>query len=220
MDVEFVRSGAVAVDVGKLTIFGRPLQADIRDAVHDAVFVPQYRSPTVAEVYTTIYRLTHSNAEARLRQLQAAMARHSDEGALPLPAGTHLLAPLGAPRGINSTLNGIEVVTGMYPWLFPVAGTQIIDDKFAEIEAHPDWLMLLPDNKPQVCVTDYNEQRRLLRRLLFAPYLPQPRRKVTVAKPFCDYINANYVLTSYASPLRHSFIWVRKAPHNPLTPPI
>jgi hypothetical protein len=191
---------------GKFTLYKGTIQIQ----VHDAVFGKQYYSPEVDKVYTTIYKLTHRNAQARLDQLRASLAKDADPNAPHLPSQAHLLAPLGVQRRLTPPPDGIEIVTGRYPWLFPMTSAAPIQEKIAEIEAHPDWPLLLPSRRPQVCVFDPNEERTSLRKFLLAPYLPPPRHTLDAGKPFCDYLNAHYIPSSYASPVPQSFVWVRK----------
>ena len=51
---------------GKFTLYKGMIQTQ----VHVAVFGKQYYSPEVDKVYTTIYKLTHRNAQARLDRIQ------------------------------------------------------------------------------------------------------------------------------------------------------
>jgi hypothetical protein len=192
---------------GKFTLIKGTIQAQ----VHEAVFGTQYYSPEVDKVYTAIYKLTRRNAQARLDQLRTSLARNSDPNAPHLPSQTHLLAPFGVQRRLTPPPDGIEIVTGRYPWLFPMTSTALIQEKIAEIETHPDWPLLLWSRSPQVCVSDPDEERKSLRKFLLAPYLPPPRHTVDAGKPLCDYLNAHYIPSSYASPAPHSFVWMRKS---------
>jgi hypothetical protein len=191
---------------GKFTL----IKGTIQNQVHEAVFGTQYYSPEVDKVYTAIYKLTRRNAQARLDQLRTSLARNSDPNAPHLPSQTHLLAPFGVQRRLTPPPDGIEIVTGRYPWLFPMTSTALIQEKIAEIETHQDWPLLLWSRSPQVCVSDPDEERKSLRIFLLAPYLPPPRHTIDAAKPLCDYLNAHYIPSSYASPVPHSFVWVRK----------
>ena len=191
---------------GKFTLYKGTFQTQ----VHVAVFGKQYYSPEVDKVYTTIYKLTRRNAQARLDQLRTSLARYSDPNAPHLPSHAHLLAPFGVQRRLTPPPDGIQIVTGRYPWLFPMTSTAPIQQKIAEMEAHPDWPLLLPSLGPQRCVFDPNEERNSLRKFLLAPYLPPPRHTLDAGKPLCDYLNANYIPSSYASPVPQSFVWVRK----------
>ena len=192
---------------GKFTLYKGTLQIQ----VHDAVFHKQYYSPEVDKVYTTIYKLTHRNAQARLDRIRATINQNSDRNVIPLPPRTHLLAPLGVQRRLTPPADGIEIVTGRYSGFFPIGSIPAIQKKIVEIESHPDWPILLPSLGPQRCVFDPNEERNTLRKYLLAPYLPPPQHSVGAGKLFCDYLNANYIPSSYASPVPHSFVWVRKS---------
>jgi hypothetical protein len=127
-----------------------------------------------------------------------------------LPSQTHLRAPFGVQRRIEPPPNGIEIVTGRYPGLFPLTSSAVIQQKIAEIEAHPDWPLLLGSRDRQLCEVDPEDIRNSLRWLLLTPYMPQVRNTIHVAKPFCDYINARYLPSPYASPVPYGFVWLRK----------
>lgn len=187
-----------------------PIQAQLRDQIHAAVF-GSHPSPEVTKVYTVIYKLTHRNAQARLNQLRATLARDPNVKTTHLPPQTHLLAPMGVVRNIALSPNGIQIVTGRYDGFFPVTLSSGVSEKIAEIEAHPDWPLLLPSRGPLLCVSNPNEERRTLRQFLLAPYVPRPRHTVDVGQPFCDYLNAEYIPSSYSSPVLGSFLWVRRS---------
>ena len=192
---------------GKFTLYKGTIQIQ----VHEAVFGTQFYSPEVDKVYTTIYKLTHRNARLRLDQSRASLNGNSDPDAVPLPPRTRLLAPLGVQRRLTPPPDGIQIVTGRYPWLFPTTSTAPIQQKIAEMEAHTDWPLLPPSLGPQRCVFDPNEERNSLRKFLLAPYLPPPRHILDAGKPLCDYLDANYIPSSYASPVPRSLVWVRKS---------
>jgi len=191
---------------GKLTLY----KGVLRTQVHDAVFVEQYYSPEVDKVYKTIYKLTHKNAQFRLDQLRASLYQNTDRYAVPLPAHAVLLAPFGAQRRLTPLPDGIRIVTGRYPWLFPIGFPAVIPQKIAEIESHPDLPLLLHSNDTPVCEYDHSEERLGLQKFFLAPYMPPLRQSVHVGHQLCDYIKANYVVSSYASPVPHQYIWVRK----------
>ena len=191
---------------GKFTWYKGTIQIQ----VHDAVFGRQYRSPELAKLYVGLYKLTHKNADARLAQLKASLSDNEDPNARPLPHGAHLLAPLGVERRLNPPPNDVQIVTGWYPWLFPMTSTKPIKVKIAEIQQHPDWPLLLPSRGVQVCVWDPEEERRSLRRLMLTPFVPKPRAILDKGKPLCDFLNDNFVLSSYVSPVPRSFVWVRR----------
>jgi hypothetical protein len=195
----------VLATVGKFTWYKGTIQIQI----HDAVFGTQYHSPEVAKVYFKVYKLTHKNADARLDVLRSSLSEHYDGAAQHLPPGTHLLAPLGVERRLTPPPDGVQIVTGWYPWLFPMTSTAPIGVKIAEIEAHPDWPLLLPSRGPQVCAWNPEEERRSLRKLFLTPFVPRPRGVLNAGKPLCDFINANFVLSPYVSPAPRSYVWVR-----------
>ena len=191
---------------GKFSLY----KGTIQTQVHVAVFGKQYYSPEVDKVYTTIYKLTRRNAQARLDQLRATLTRDTDPNAPRLPSQAHLLAPFGFQRRLTPPPNGIEIVTGRYPWLFPMTSTAQISEKIVEIEAHPDWPLLLKSQEPQVCEYDHSTERLALQKFFLAPYMPPLRQTIHVGHQLCDYINANYVVGSYASPVADYFVWVPK----------
>lgn len=196
---------------GKYALREDNIQFQLQAQVHDAVF-GRYPSPAVTKVYTVVYRLTHRNAQARLDQLRTVLDKKPNRRAPYLPPGTHLFAPMGVLRRIAPPPDGIEIVTGRYDGFFPVTSPSAIPEKIAEIEAHPDWPLLLPPGSPQVCVFNPESERYNLRKFLLAPYLPHPRHVVYAGKPLCDYLNAHYTPSFYASPALGSVVWVRKLP--------
>jgi len=133
---------------------------------------------------TTIYKLTHRNAQARLDRIRATINQNSDRNVIPLPPRTHLLAPLGVQRRLTPPADGIEIVTGRYSGFFPIGSIPAIQKKIVEIESHPDWPILLPSLGPQRCVFDPNEERNTLRKYLLAPYLPH--RSIQSAQASCS----------------------------------
>jgi len=191
---------------GKLTLY----QGVLRTQVHDAVFVEQYHSPVVDKIYTTIYKLTHRNAQFKLDQLRASLYQNTDRYSVPLPAHAVLLAPFGVQRRLTPLPDGIRIVTGRYPWLFPIGFPAVIPQKIAEIETHPDLPLLLHSSDNPVCEYDHSEERLGLQKFFLAPYMPPLRQTIHIGQQLCDYINANYVVSSYASPVPHLFVWVRK----------
>jgi hypothetical protein len=182
----------------------------VKFQLHDSVFGSQYPSPALTRAYVAVYKLTHKNAEARLQTLRAQSMDPQQDAATPLPAGARLLAPLGAQRRLTPLPNGIEIVSGYYPWMFPMATTDAVPRKIAELNAHPGWPLILPSRDRQVCVFDADLERASLRRFLLALYVPRPRGQLTAAKPFCDFLNQHYAPSAYASPLPRSYIWVRR----------
>jgi hypothetical protein len=138
------------------------------------------------------------------------LTRDTDPNAPRLPSHAHLLAPFGVQRRLTPPSDGIEIVTGRYPWLFPMTSTAPIQEKIAEIEAHPDWPLLLKSQEPQVCEYDHSTERLELQKFLLAPYMPPLRQTIHVGHQLCDYINANYVVGSYASPVTNYYVWVPK----------
>ena len=61
---------------------------------------------------------------------------------------------------------GIQIVSGRYAGFFPVTMASAIPEKIAEIEAHPDWPLLLPSSTPPNCVVDPNDTRHVLQKFL------------------------------------------------------
>ncbi len=189
---------------GKVTL----VKSAVQSQVHDAVFGARNPSPGFTKVYTAIYKLTHRHAQSRLDQLRASFARDPEWSAPHLPANTHLLAPMGVQRRITPPPDGIQIVSGRYYAFFPVPLG--IPERIAEMEAHPDWPLLVPSQAPVSCVFDPDGERTMLRKFLLAPYIPRPRHVVDAGRPLCDYLNAHYTPGPYASPTLGSVVWVRK----------
>ena len=178
--------------------------------VQDSAFVAQNYSPRVNKAYTTVFKLIHRNAQVRLDRIRASVNQDADRNALPLPSHTVLLAPFGVQRRLTLPPDGIQVVTGRYPWLYPITSIAAIQTKISEMEAHPDWPLLLLSRGPLVCEYDHSQERLGLQKFLVALYMPPLRQTIHAVHPLCDYINASYVVSSYASPVPHLFVWVRK----------
>ena len=198
---------------GKFTLYKGTFQVQ----THEAVFGTQYYSPTVDKVYTAIYKLTHRNAQERLDRIRESVDRNTNHNAVPLPSHAILLAPFGVPRRLTPPPDGIRIVTGRYPWFFPMGNSAPIQQKIAEIEDHPGWPLLLKSQGSQVCEYDHSEERLGLQKFLLALYMPPLRQTIHVGHQLCDYINANYVASSYAAPVPFFYVWVRK--DNPAVAP-
>ena len=181
-----------------------------RDQFRAVVFHPQYYSAGLDRAYTLIYRATHKNPQSRLDQRRASAALDLRPNAPRLPSQIQLLAPFGIRRRIDSSDNPTQIITGRYPWLFPVTSTRAIDDKVAELRAHPDWPLVIPFSDKASCLEDLRELRKGLKKMLMVPYVPKPRNTVSAAAPLCDYINANYAVSDYATPELGDFIWLPK----------
>jgi hypothetical protein len=173
-------------------------------------FSNQYHSAIVEKLYTIYLRKikSESAAQRRIDELRAFMAIDPDAPQLPFQA--HLLAPLGVPRMMTPYAGDPQIVTGRYPWLFPMSSIPAMREKIAELEARPDWPLILGSNHPLSCEDDPAYLLHWLRVVLYAPYMPQARHQLNGAVPFCEYINAHYVLSTYASPVPAYHIWVRK----------
>jgi len=191
---------------GKFTSVKGTLQIQI----HDAVFVAQDYSPAIDKAYTSIYKLTHRNSQARLDRIRASINQGLDRNSMPLPSHAVLLAPFGVQRRLTPPPDGIEIITGRYPWLYPITAASTIQTKITEIAAHPDWPLLLTSQGLSICEIDPRQERRELQKFLLAPYMPPIRHSIFAVEPLCDYIGANYIASSYASPVPHYVVWLRK----------
>ena len=202
---------AVLSTYGKYNLWKTEDDGTIMMQTHEVVFGSQNPSPNIAKVYTAIYKLTHRNAQARLERLRAVLANDPDANAPQLPAQSHVFAPFGVLRRVTDPPRGIQIVSGRYDGFLPLTLASGIPEKIAEIEAHPDWPLLLPSSVAPICVLDYKYERHTLQKFLVTPFIPTPRRTVEVGKPFCDYIVDHYAVSPYASPLIGSAVWVRKS---------
>ena len=147
-------------------------------------------------------------AQRRIDELREFMSIDPDAPQLPFQA--HLLAPLGVPRMMTPYAGDPQIVTGRYPWLFPMSSTAAMYEKIAEIEAHPDWPLILGSDRPLRCGDNPEELRQFMRVVLFVPYMPQAKHQIASADPFCEYVNSRYVLSAYAAPVPAYHIWIRK----------
>jgi hypothetical protein len=173
-------------------------------------FGNQYHSAIVEKFYTLYLKKIkgESRAKQRIGELRAAM--FIDPDAPHLSPQTHLLAPLGFPRMMSPYAGDPEIITGRYPWLFPAGNKTAIQEKIAELEAHPDWPLLLQSDRPLSCDDDPEFMRHLLKVILYAPYVPRARNQVKAADPFCEFVNTHYVLSTYAAPVPSYHIWIPK----------
>jgi hypothetical protein len=182
----------------------------VEQPIQERAFSNQYHSAIVEKFYTIYLKKMkgESAGQKRIDDLRALMAIDPDSPHLPFHA--HILAPLGVRRMMKPYIGDPQIVTGRYPWLFPMSSTAAMYEKIAEIEAHSDWPLILGSTGPLSCETDSEYLRHFLRVILFAPFMPQVRHRITGAEPFCEYINSHYVLSVYAAPVPSYHIWVRK----------
>jgi hypothetical protein len=183
--------------------------------LEERAFGNQYHSAIVEKYYTIYLRKTkgESRAQQRIQELRSFM--FMDPNAPRLSPQTHILAPLGVQRMFEPYAGDPQVVTGRYPWMFPAGSTTAIQEKIAELEAHPDSPLLLQSDRPLSCEDDPEFLRHLLKIILYAPYVPHVRNQVKAVRPFCDFINTHYALSAYAAPVPSYHIWVPKGTDAP-----
>ena len=187
----------------------------IREEVMTVTFDPRVHSPAVEKAYTAFVKLTNRNPEARIAELRAQFNGKLALDAPRLPFQAHLFAPLGVERRLSPFPGDPQIVTGYYPWLSPMTSTGMVQEKISELEAHPDWPILLRFSDHVSCDSDPTALRLYIKKILFVPYMPQQRHLVEPGRPFCDYLNAHYVVSSYASPVPAYFVWVPQANNSP-----
>jgi hypothetical protein len=142
------------------------------------------------------------------RATRAATPKSSDPTSVPLAEHAHLFAPLGVQRRLTPLANDPKIVTGRYPWVFPMTSVRMIQEKIDELKVHPEWPLLLPGKRPVSCAQNPDGMREKLKQVLLAPYLPKARAPVPAAVPLCDYLNANYRQSNYQSPVPPYSVWV------------
>jgi hypothetical protein len=189
-----------------VAFYRRPIEIRLEERA----FSNQYHS-AMAEKFYTIYLKKikgESRAQRRIEELRAIL--FIDPGAPHLPFQAHLLAPLGVPGMMSPYVGDPQIVTGRYPWLFPLGNTTAVQEKIAELQARPDWPLILPSDRPLSCDDDPDYLRHFLKMILYAPYVPRARNQLKAAEPFCKFINTHYILSTYAAPVPSYHIWVRK----------
>lgn len=144
------------------------------------------------------------------RGTRTANPNSSVPTSVPLPEHANLFAPLGVQRRLTSFADNPKIVTGRYPWLFPMTSLGMIQEKIDELKVHPEWPLLLPSQRPVSCAQNPNGMREKLKQVLLAPYIPRPRAPIPAAVPLCDYLNANYRQSNYQSPVPAYSVWVPK----------
>ena len=132
------------------------------------------------------------------------------EGLHGLAPGTLVMAPFGVRRPAHAEEGGLRVFTGRYPWGLPMLNQHMTADKIAELEAHAEAPLLVPDvSDGSACRYDLARLRRRSWEDLLPFYLPRVRYAMTAEDPLCAYIKANYRLVEVSAGGANEGIWVR-----------
>jgi hypothetical protein len=180
----------------------------LRAQARTAAFGQQCHSSRAEKIYIKFIRWTKSPdaAAARINQLRADEAREVEPDASHLPSGTRLFAPMGIERRIGPFQDDPDIVSGRYP-VFPfITAPAFVDEKIAELKSYSDWPILLSAHLN--CEIDPAGLRQGVKRVLFVPYMPVGKHQVSVAMPFCEYVHAHYIQSTFFSPVPGSSIWV------------
>ena len=133
--------------------------------------------------------------QARLAQLDAdaiSAAKHQPD-LFSLAPGTMVIAPFGIDRPAHLEVAALRIFTGRYPWLLPMLNANVTSDKIAELKAHPDLPLLIPDvSDGSECRYDPQQLRQHTWQNFLPLYIPAIRHPMTSAEPLCTHINANY----------------------------
>jgi hypothetical protein len=169
-------------------------------------------SPEVEKLYTKFIQLTNPGDRARIRidalRSTEIAVRQIVPGAPELPAGERLLSPMGADRRIEPFPRGIQILSGFYFTLPAIIPPAIVEERISELRAHPDWSLVLPLTPG--CVVDPKGLHDAVARQFWVRFAPAAKRGLTVAKPFCDYVLAQYDPGIYKSPVPGYKVWTPK----------
>jgi hypothetical protein len=121
------------------------------------------------------------------------------------------LAPFGyKPNGIGSYMSD-RIDYGHFEGFENANTSDAINQKLAEVRNHPEEALLLPDHFERNCQVDPMGSRVLLSVLYTFPYFGKVAHPVSIQKPYCDYILANY--SQQQPPALQNFdygLWVAK----------
>ncbi len=131
-----------------------------------------------------------------------------NEGRENLPAGVEILAPFGTVHRAFDMDQGNEALSGRYSGLLPLMSVGQVDDKIRELQAHPEDPLLIPYGGEYQCRYDLQQERRSIVGVLLPLYMPQLRRPVTAAEPFCAYVREHYRPTTTGLAVEDSVLWV------------
>ena len=173
----------------------------VEGAVQERAFSDQYHSAEIEKLHTKYLKIVYGKSETqrRIDGLRSYLA--TDPGAPHLPFHTYMYAPLGVRRMMSPFIGDPQIVTGRYPWIFPMTSMGILQNEIAELETHPDWPLVLPSKTATFCEENPDATRHYLKKVLYVPYVPRIRHQIKAGDPFCEYIDAHYVLSTYVSPV-------------------
>jgi hypothetical protein len=128
-----------------------------------------------------------------------------------LMAGQAMGAPLTYLPNSLSEYEGSDVHEGRYFGLQNVLTPAQMQVKVDELEAHPEWDLLMPKSFPDNCAADPTGGIHWLRRLFVFPYMRRPRHTENLAAPLCEYVQREYREVAPAAPENFGYsLWVRR----------
>ncbi len=188
-------------------------RAHLRNQVLSEAFAVQDHSPALERLVVRFVTLWKGpRAEARLDELRKSYARPIDPTKPILPPHSEFMAPMGLDRRMVPFSGDPQIISGRS--VIPLTSISDVQEKIDELEAHRDRPLLLFTADPIKCESDPYSTREGLKNILGAYYMPAPKRRILVVVPLCDYINANYVLSNYLSPVPGYYVWVPKGNGN------
>ena len=121
------------------------------------------------------------------------------------------VVPFGyEPNGTGTTLSS-RIDYGRYDGLINNDTNASITETISEMRLNPDKALLLPDRFRATCKVDPNFEKIVVSLLVGLPYLAPVAHPVSVRKPMCDYIVANYDQAQVPTAQNFKYgLWVRK----------
>jgi hypothetical protein len=161
----------------------------IRENVEQRVFNPAERSDVL--YLPTAYVLHLLHRDAHREAIEAKVIRHSSDSTTPpLPGGFIVNAPLGFTRNGYADTSG-NVDYGYFSGLQDVIVPSQIDQVMRWLEAHPQRQLILPHDWEAKCCS-FPEADQSGFRFCYGIHWADPKRRMQVNLPLCDFISAHY----------------------------
>ncbi len=132
----------------------------------------------------------YANRNVFGKALNAKVASRTPAGRLPV--GRVILMPFGDSHTAFDFAEGNEAVGGRYAGLLPLMSRAEVQEKIAELAAHPEVELVIPVGSSLPCGYDLVAERRLMRQVLLPLYTPKLKRASTAAEPYCQFIAEHY----------------------------
>lgn len=122
--------------------------------------------------------------------------------------------PLGfRPNGIGTYLS-TRIDYGRFDGLQNMNTVPAVSEVVEHMREHPEQALLLPDGFDNFCRINPSGEQLIMSLLFDTVYLHRIAHPLSIRKPICEYIHANYVAAQ--SPTEKNFnhgLWVRRAGH-------